>query len=87
VEKSNQTVGLHPLLASFKSLWGINGDILALQYAGYISEMNENLLDRCEAIERFESVKNFFFGNIFQENYKNHCIKLLLKQDVRGIID
>lgn len=73
-------------MAIFKTLWGNNEDLISLQYAGHLSEMKENLLERSESIERYNFVSRIFSEDKYQENYKNHCIKLLLQVDTRGII-
>ena len=70
----------------FKTLWGNNGDIISLHYAGHISDMKGDLmLERTDSVDRFNSVCKIFSGNIFQEDYKNHCIKLLLQQEYQTI--
>ncbi len=85
MEKKKQEKSLHPLMAVYKNMWGSNGDFLSLQYAGHISDFEgENIPERENAKGRFESVNNIFGANIFEENYKNHCLKLLLQEDIRG---
>jgi len=87
-EKSKQTKALHPIMAVFKKLWGNNGDMLSLQYSGHISDLKDEkgeiLMERSDSIDRFTSVCKIFSENIFQENYRNRCMDILLQKDLRG---
>lgn len=75
------------MITVFKTLWGNNGDILSLQYGGFLSDMkDETLIERTESIERYNMVCKIFTENKYQENFKNHILKLLLENDSRSNI-
>lgn len=71
-------------MSVFKTLWGNNGDILSLQYAGYLSKFEDTQIERSDAIDRYNITCKAFSDNKFKENYKNKCITILLQKDTRG---
>ena len=87
-EKADQKTAINPIIAAFKTLWGNNGDFLSLQYAGHLCsspESYENLPEKKDIVNRFNSVSKLFCGSVFEENFKNRCLNLFLQKDTSGI--